>query len=286
VTISCPGQTTKQATVPAGQISTISTGWSSVCTAVTLGSTNGWFVNFKNLVLDSPGAPTGLVISNVVAGSITTTGATITWTTNVAANSQVEYGTTTAYGSLTTLDTNLVTSHSVPLSGLTANTLYHFRVRSTNASGTLAISGDFTFSTLSTSAITVTFDDISPASRVLSGQYPTGIIDWGSGTNWWLSAPYGLFTGQSVSFNTSSQTSASFTFISNYRLVSLQAYNGGSGSSTVTISCPGQTTKQATVPAGQISTISTGWSSVCTAVTLGSTNGWFVNFKNLVISAP
>src|SRR5260370_28932329 len=97
---------------------------------------------------------------------------------------------------------------------------------------------------------------------------------------------YGLFTGQSVSFNTSSQTSASFTFISNYRLVSLQAYNGGSGSSTVTISCPGQTTKHATVPARQISTISTGWSSVFLAATLCSTNGRFLNFKNLVIDSP
>src|SRR5260370_95248 len=239
VTLNCPGQATVQTIVPAGQSLTLQTGWTGACSPVTVSSSNGYFINLKNLVIEFLGAPLPPpVISAVAAGSITSSGATITWTTNIPANTQVEYGTTTAYGNLTTLDTNLVTSHSVSLTGLTAGTLYHYRVRSTNTSGILAISGDFTFATVSTSTSTVTFDDISPASRVLSGQYPTGIIDWGSGTNWWLSAPYGLFTGQSVSFNTSSQTSASFTFLSNYRLASRQSYNVATDISHVTIIYP------------------------------------------------
>jgi hypothetical protein len=45
------------------------------------------------------------VISAVAAGSVTKARATISWTTDEASDSQVEYGTTTAYGSSTTLYT-------------------------------------------------------------------------------------------------------------------------------------------------------------------------------------
>jgi hypothetical protein len=87
------------------------------------------------------------VISNVAAGSITPTSATITWTTNENSDSQVEYGPTTAYGQSTTLNPALVTAHSQGLSGLTAGTIYHYRVKSRDAAGNLAVSGDFTFTT-------------------------------------------------------------------------------------------------------------------------------------------
>jgi chitodextrinase len=92
-------------------------------------------------------SPTPPVISAVAASSITSNGATITWTTDQPSDTQVEYGLTTAYGSATTLNTSLVTAHSQTLSGLTPNTLYHYRVKSRNASGQLATSGDFTFMT-------------------------------------------------------------------------------------------------------------------------------------------
>lgn len=85
-------------------------------------------------------------ISNVAASSITNSAAIISWTTNVAASSQVECGLTTGYGSTTTLDPALVTSRSQALSGLAPNTLYHYRVISTNANGT-STSGDYTFTT-------------------------------------------------------------------------------------------------------------------------------------------
>jgi hypothetical protein len=90
-------------------------------------------------------------ISSVASGSITSSGATITWTTNEASDTQVEYGTTTSYGSSTTLNTVKVTSHSATLSGLSASTLYHYRVKSRDAAGNLATSGDFTFTTASSS---------------------------------------------------------------------------------------------------------------------------------------
>jgi hypothetical protein len=89
------------------------------------------------------------VISNVASSNITTSAATITWTTDESSDSQVEYGLTTSYGLSSPLNTSLVTSHTVSLSSLQANTTYHYRVKSKDAAGNLATSDDFTFTTLS-----------------------------------------------------------------------------------------------------------------------------------------
>jgi hypothetical protein len=86
-------------------------------------------------------------ISAVTATSITTAGATITWTTNESSDSQIEYGTTTGYGSQTTINASLVTSHSQALSGLVSSTLYHYRVKSKDSSNNPANSSDYTFTT-------------------------------------------------------------------------------------------------------------------------------------------
>jgi chitodextrinase len=88
------------------------------------------------------------VLSAVASSGIGSSSATITWTTNEASDSQVEYGPTTAYGQATALNATLVTSHSVGLSGLAPSTLYHYRVKSKDAAGNLAVSGDVTFTTL------------------------------------------------------------------------------------------------------------------------------------------
>ena len=86
-------------------------------------------------------------ISSVAAVGITSSGATITWTTNEDSDSQVEYGTSQNYGQSTTLNPVRMTAHSQGLSGLTAGTEYHYRVKSKDAAGNLALSGDFTFTT-------------------------------------------------------------------------------------------------------------------------------------------
>src|SRR3972149_2470938 len=87
-------------------------------------------------------------LSNITTGSITSSSAVITWTTDEQSSSQIEYGTTTSYGSSTTIDNTLVTSHSVTISGLSSWTTYHFRVKSQDSAGNLAVSSDLTFSTL------------------------------------------------------------------------------------------------------------------------------------------
>ena len=110
--------------------------------SVTAGQTT--IVNFN--LSPSPDI-TPPVISAISSSNITSNSATISWTTNEAGDTQVEYGTTIGYGSSTTLNTNLVTSHSQTLSGLTASTLYHYRVKSRDAAGNLAALRDQTFTT-------------------------------------------------------------------------------------------------------------------------------------------
>ena len=90
---------------------------------------------------------TGPVISSVEVVRRWTDGATITWTTDEPADSQVEYGTTMAYGSVTPLGSAQVTAHTRRLRNLTAGTLYTFRVRSRDAAGNLSVSSNFTFRT-------------------------------------------------------------------------------------------------------------------------------------------
>jgi hypothetical protein len=98
--------------------------------------------------LSAPAAPPTPTISSVAASAVTAGGATISWTTDQTSTTQVEYGTTTAYGSVTTIDATMVTNHSQALSGLSAGATYHYRVHSKNASGGQASSDDFTFTTL------------------------------------------------------------------------------------------------------------------------------------------
>ncbi len=108
-------------------------------------------VSFGNVqVMPLGGSPdtNAPVISNVIVSAATETTATITWTTDEAANSQVDYGLSTTYDK-TGSSAGFVTSHSITLTGLAPNTLHHFRVSSTDASGNAANGIDLTFTTTS-----------------------------------------------------------------------------------------------------------------------------------------
>src|ERR1035438_6190172 len=106
------------------------------------------------------------LISAVAAGSITSSGATIAWTTDKPSTSQVLYGATAAYGASTILNAALVTAHSAALSGLTPGTLYHYAVQSQDSLGNLATSADFTFTAATTSGTLATFQLHANATEV------------------------------------------------------------------------------------------------------------------------
>lgn len=76
----------------------------------------------------------------------TATDATVTWKTSAAANSVVNYGSTTTLG-FTVTDTAQTTSHSLQLNSkyLDAGKTYYFVVKSTDAKGNTATSPQMTF---------------------------------------------------------------------------------------------------------------------------------------------
>lgn len=131
------------------QIAAAAGTYASAGTESSSNDTQSVLVAFKpaGAVNSGSGSPAP-VISAVQSSAITSSAATISWTTDVSADSQVEFGTTTAYGSSSPLNSTLGTAHAVSLSGLSANTLYHYRVKSKNSSGVLTASSDYTFSTL------------------------------------------------------------------------------------------------------------------------------------------
>ncbi|HBZ00170.1 MAG TPA: hypothetical protein DEO84_02510, partial [candidate division Zixibacteria bacterium] len=118
------------------------------------------------------------VLTNIVSSGITDHTVMITWNSNEAATSQLDYGLSLSYGSSTTLDPALVTAHTVNLTGLTADTLYHFRVRSRDASANEAISGDFNFRTLVAPSLeNVSFGLRDSVSSTYPGYLPDRIND-------------------------------------------------------------------------------------------------------------
>jgi hypothetical protein len=87
------------------------------------------------------------IVTNVIVNSISTASATISWTTDEKADSQVEYGLQSGKYFLSLIDPVLTTSHTIKVQGpaLTSGALFHFRVKSRNAAGTEGVSVDKTF---------------------------------------------------------------------------------------------------------------------------------------------
>jgi hypothetical protein len=131
-------------------------------------------------------------IYNVQAINITSNSATITWQTDEPANGLVSFGLDTSYGGSVSHGSYVV-SHSLDLSGLTAETLYHFRVTSADAVGNTASTGDFTFTTLP-----------PPHAPVITNIQVTAITDTTAVVTWDTDVPsnstvrYGLTTAYGV----------------------------------------------------------------------------------------
>ncbi len=101
---------------------------------------------FDTLSISSPvAAPAN--ISSVSFSQVTASGATVSWTTDRSATSEVEYGISTAYGQSSGLNLSMQTSHSLALTDLTPGTTYHFRARSADEDGNVTFSEDYTFVT-------------------------------------------------------------------------------------------------------------------------------------------
>lgn len=135
------------------------------------GLSSAYLGTFNTLDIVAP------VLTNVAVNNIATDSATITWVTDEAATTYLEYASGAA-GSLTgtsTYDSTLSTSHSVSLSSLASNTLYRYRAISLDASSNSGQSSIQSFTTLAdTGAPQLTITNITSGSITNSG----AVIQW------------------------------------------------------------------------------------------------------------
>lgn len=90
-------------------------------------------------------------ITNLQVVAITSSTATVTWTTDEAADDTVDYGATSAYGLSLSRNPIFATSHARTIPGLAPSTLFHYRVQSQDPAGNNRVSGDGTLTTLAAS---------------------------------------------------------------------------------------------------------------------------------------
>jgi hypothetical protein len=110
-----------------------------------------------NLGVAITGAPAdtqGPAISDITVSGITDKAATLGFTTDEAATIVFEYGLSDEYGLSSSLAS--ATHHALTLSGLTANTTYHFTIRARDGSGNPTETNDATFTTASAGSTIVT----------------------------------------------------------------------------------------------------------------------------------
>lgn len=98
-----------------------------------------------NLTFTTASVAGSPAVSGVAVSHVTSNSATINWITDQPSSSQVEYGATTAYGSLSAFSSSLVTSHSINLTGLTPGMSYSYAALSTNSTGRVGASGNLIF---------------------------------------------------------------------------------------------------------------------------------------------
>jgi hypothetical protein len=115
--------------------------------------------------------PTQINISNIGVTDVSSSSATVFWTTDAASTTEVEYGLDTNYDSSSPIDNSLVSSHSVTLDGLDPNSTYYFQVISTTPDGGYANADDNTILT----AIEEPTPPISPLPVSLESTTPNNL---------------------------------------------------------------------------------------------------------------
>lgn len=228
----------------------------------------------------APSTKATAVITGVSAVNIVGSGAQITWVTNVPSNSRVAYvaGTQTSGGSTYALFSEsrcdaggYVTSHCVVLSGLSAGTVYYYKVESMDTAGVDSYLGGFQF----TSAVSA-----SPDADVIVPSVPTGLsvvavsssqvnLSWSPSTDDRGVTGYKVYrngvllaTAQSTSY---SDTSANPTAYPTYSVSAFDIAGNISGQSTsvspITSTASGTVVTDTTVPSAPSSLSAIGVSS-------------------------
>jgi hypothetical protein len=95
-------------------------------------------------------------ISNINVTDLTHDSAIVNWNTSAETFGYVEYGTTSSYGRILGNEDELLSDHTIAITGLFSQTLYHYRVRIKDSFGNYSVSGDETFETL------IDTEDVTP----------------------------------------------------------------------------------------------------------------------------
>lgn len=124
-------------------------------------------------------------VISAVASSTGTSTATITWSTDENASSSIAYGLTTSYGTVASSSVSATTTHSVSLTGLTENTLYHFQVLAIDTVANTSTSTDYTFQTTDGTAPVISVVASSTASTTATitwttDELSTSVVEYGS----------------------------------------------------------------------------------------------------------
>ncbi len=154
----------------------------------------------------------GPILSNVEVVWLTSSEATIVWNTDLASDSQVEYGVSQSYGKSSPLHINRVISHSVVLRDLQPGSLYHFRAKSRDEQGNLTVSDDFDLTTLLAGVKTYELPVTQVTASDDNGNIPENTLDDSLNTMW---SAYG--DGQWIEYDLGSTYTVSYLTIAFYR---------------------------------------------------------------------
>jgi hypothetical protein len=128
---------------------------------------------------------------------------------------------------------------------------------------------------------TITFDDPHlPAGTPLLGQYPSGVIDWGTG-QWQIGTPFGKFGTFTLALRSPKSSHAEFGFYAPTIFVGLDVYNDGDRDATITFSTPEIREATFIIKPKELRRIRTGWRDPSSRVSIALTNGEGLRFDNL-----
>jgi hypothetical protein len=127
----------------------------------------------------------------------------------------------------------------------------------------------------------VTFDDPHMlAGTALKGEYPSGVIDWGT-DQWRINVPDGGFGTFNLALADAKATTAQFRFDWPRIFVGVDAYNGGTSDATITVHSPEIREMSVTIKPGQTQRFRTGWRDPSSSVLFDLKNGEGLRFDNL-----
>jgi hypothetical protein len=130
------------------------------------------------------------VISFVAFWGVTSSGVTISWSTNVPSNTAVNYGKSNALGTVTPLQTALTNSHGVTLTNLEPGTTYYFQTQSADVNGNTGYSPTtYTFTTLAGGTPVISNLLVTPANN------NTATISWTTSVPTYSYVQYGPSSG-------------------------------------------------------------------------------------------